>query len=550
MASPSVLLSEVQFQCCICQDVFLEPVSIPCGHSFCFTCITSHWDDNLAISCPRCQTEFEGRPELCENSFAKEMSQQIRIRRQNDVTSVEGKTICCDVCVGEQTKALKSCLICLTSYCEIHLEPHLRVSTLKIHKLIEPVAMLHNRICKQHHRLLELFCRNDRRCVCVLCTETDHRSHDTVPVERESQEMKAQIKRIDIDVQQMIQDRQQKVKEIKHNVELSKENSKRDIEESVEVFSALCRTMERSQVELVEMIQRKQAAAEQRAERFVAELEQEITELQKKSSEMEQLFHTEDHLHVVQRFPAVHSAPSAKACSDIFVYSDACMGAMRRAMANVQKQLQSELTKLSIREHEKIQGYAVDVRLDPRTANPWLVLSEDGRQVQDGDIEQNLPDIPARFDTAPCVLALRGFTTGRHYWEVDVGDKTAWDLGVARESISRKGVVTLSPDEGYWTVCLRKGSEYRACAGQAELLWLSQKPHVIGVLLDYEDGAVSFYDAEAKTHIYSFKELHFTEAMFPFFNPDMNDNGSNKSPLIIHPVDGMDGGRDLDGITI
>ena len=194
MASPSILLSEVQFQCCICQDVFSEPVSIPCGHSFCFTCITSHWDNNFAISCPRCQTEFEGRPELCENSFAKEMSEQIRTRRQNDVTSVEGKIICCDVCVGKQTKALKSCLICLTSYCEIHLEPHLRVSTLKIHKLIEPVAMLQNRICKRHHRLLELFCRNDRRCVCVLCTETDHRCHDTVPVERESQEMKVRSK--------------------------------------------------------------------------------------------------------------------------------------------------------------------------------------------------------------------------------------------------------------------------------------------------------------------------------------------------------------------
>ena len=131
-----------------------------------------------------------------------------------------------------------------------------------------------------------------------------------------------------------------------------------------------------------------------------------------------------------------------------------------------------------------------------------------------------------------------------------MGDKTAWDLGVARESISRKGVVTLSPDEGYWTMCLRKGSEYRACAGQAELLWLSQRPQVIGVFLDYEDGAVSFYDAEAKTHIYSFQEFHFTEAMFPFFNPDMNDSGSNKSPLIIHPVNGTDGGRDLDGITI
>lgn len=190
MASPSVLLSEVQFQCFICHDVFSEPVSIPCGHSFCYTCITSHWNDSLTTSCPKCQNVFEGHPELCENSFAKEMSEQIRLRRQNSMTSVAGRFICCDVCMGKQTKAMKSCLVCLTSYCESHLEPHLRVATLKIHKLIEPMATLEARICKRHQRLLELFCRSDQRCVCVLCTESEHHSHDTVPVERESQEKK------------------------------------------------------------------------------------------------------------------------------------------------------------------------------------------------------------------------------------------------------------------------------------------------------------------------------------------------------------------------
>lgn len=260
MATPSVLMSEVQFHCSICQDVFSEPVSIPCGHSFCFTCITSHWNDSHAIRCPKCQTVFEGRPELCENSFAKEMSEQIRARRQNGVIPMPGKLIFCDVCVGKKTKALKSCLVCLTSYCESHLEPHLRVATLKIHKLIEPVAMLESRNCRRHQRLLELFCRSDQRCVCVLCTETDHRGHDVIPVERESKRKKVstrtprhhcaiipsdtlagfefcilipalffsrcdyqkQMKRIAADVQQMIQDRLLKVEEIKLSVELSR----------------------------------------------------------------------------------------------------------------------------------------------------------------------------------------------------------------------------------------------------------------------------------------------------------------------------------------
>lgn len=144
-------------------------------------------------------------------------------------------------------------------------------------------------------------------------------------------------------------------------------------------------------------------------------------------------------------------------------------------------------------------------------------------------------------------LVSQGFTAGRHYWEVDVGDKTAWDVGVARQSVSRKGVVTLSPEDGYWTICLRKGNEYRACARQAELLRLHQKPRIVGVFFDYEDGTVSFFDAETRSHLYSYTNFPFTEAMFPFFNPDITDSLSNKSPLVIRA---LCEDRDLDGITI
>uniref|UniRef100_A0A3B5L982 B30.2/SPRY domain-containing protein n=1 Tax=Xiphophorus couchianus TaxID=32473 RepID=A0A3B5L982_9TELE len=418
-------------------------------------------------------------------------------------------TVGCDACVGKQTKALRSCLVCLTSYCESHLEPHLRVGSLKAHKLIEPVGMLENRVCRRHQELLELFCRSHQKFVCMQCVKTDHRCNDTVPVERESQDKKGQIKMIQGEVQQRIQDKLQKLEEIRRNLELSKENTKREIEESGQVFSALIRSIERSRAELVEVIQKKQAAAEMRARRLIAGLETEISELQRRKRELEQLFHHEDHLHVLQ-------------------------------VRSLQR-LQLQLEKLSSR---------ADVLLDPRTANPWLVLSEDGRQVQDGDVMRNVADLPERFDKAPCVLALMGFTTGRRYWEVHVGGKTAWDLGVARASVRRKGAVTLSPDEGFWTVCLRKGAELWACAGEAELLCVSKRPKVIGVFLDYEDGVVSFYNAETGSHIYSFTGFHFTEAIFPFFNPDTNENGTNKLPLTIQPVKKHIFGTDLEDITI
>ncbi|KAF6739174.1 E3 ubiquitin-protein ligase TRIM39 [Oryzias melastigma] len=550
MSAPGALLSEVQFQCCICQDVFSEPVSIPCGHSFCYTCIASLWGDSTIISCPKCQTVFHGRPEFCENSFAKEMSEQIRSRRQSGVTPLLARFVSCDVCVTQQAEALKSCLVCLTSYCERHLQPHLQVTSLKKHKLMDPVEMLENRVCKSHQRLLDLFCRNDQRCVCVLCKITDHQAHDTVPVEQESREKKAHITRIEADVQQMIQSRVQQVQEIKRNIEQSKNNTIRDIEESLEVFAALFRAIERSRAELVEVMERKQKQAEESAQTFIAELEEEIRQLQKKRQEMEQLSHSEDHAHILQTFPGLSSRPSVRPHSDLLVHSDTCLGAVRRALAGVQQQLQAEMEKLSVQDLGRIQQYAVDVYLDPKTANPWLTVSPDGRRVQDGEVEQDLPDASERFDTAPCALALRGFTTGRHYWEVEVGDKTAWDLGVARQSVSRKGVVTLSPQDGFWAVCLRNGWEYRACASQAELLCLSKRLQVVGVFLDYEGGTVSFYNADTKTHIYSFTETPFTEAVFPFFNPEMSYSGTNKSPLIIRPASVVYNSRDLEDITI
>uniref|UniRef100_A0A3B3BEI0 Uncharacterized protein n=1 Tax=Oryzias melastigma TaxID=30732 RepID=A0A3B3BEI0_ORYME len=511
------LLSEVQFQCCICHDVFSEPVSIPCGHSFCYTCIASLWGDSTIISCPKCQTVFHGRPEFCENSFAKEMSEQIRSRRQSGVTPLLARFVSCDVCVTQQAEALKSCLVCLTSYCERHLQPHLQVTSLKKHKLMDPVEMLENRVCKSHQRLLDLFCRNDQRCVCVLCKITDHQAHDTVPVEQESREKK--VRSCSSHCRE----------EIKRNIEQSKNNTIRDIEESLEVFAALFRAIERSRAELVEVMERKQKQAEESAQTFIAELEEEIRQLQKKRQEMEQLSHSEDHAHILQVWSLRnhHEKRSFNWCFCI-------IGLLSHFTIEISNSLCLQ----------------VDVYLDPKTANPWLTVSPDGRRLQDGEVEQDLPDASERFDTAPCALALRGFTTGRHYWEVEVGDKTAWDLGVARQSVSRKGVVTLSPQDGFWAVCLRNGWEYRACASQAELLCLSKRLQIVGVFLDYEGGMVSFYNADTKTHIYSFTETPFTEAVFPFFNPEMSYSGTNKSPLIIRPASVVYNSRDLEDITI
>ncbi|XP_039598466.1 E3 ubiquitin-protein ligase TRIM39-like, partial [Polypterus senegalus] len=178
---------------------------------------------------------------------------------------------------------------------------------------------------------------------------------------------------------------------------------------------------------------------------------------------------------------------------------------------------------------------SADVTFDPETANQWLLVSEDGKEVRQTDTQQRVTDNPKRFDLSPDILAREGFTSGRHYWEVEVGGKTKWDLGVARESVNRKGNDPLSPDNGYWTLGLRNESEYAACIGRPFLLPLRVKPQTVGVFLDYDEGQVSFYNAQSRSHLYTFTDS-FTEPLYPYFSPCVNDGGKNAAPLVICPL--------------
>ncbi|XP_029613234.1 E3 ubiquitin-protein ligase TRIM39-like [Salmo trutta] len=426
MSTSSNVLSEEQFLCSICLDVFTEPVSIPCGHNFCKVCIREYWNSTILCQCPLCKDTFNRRPEPKTNTTLRDVADHFKRMKVTD---------------GEESSS-------------------------------KPGGVAQ--------------------------------------------------------VQQMIQERLQKVKEIKYSVELSQRDAEREIAGSVEVFTALIRSIERSQGEVIEEVEEKQKAAERQAEGLIEELEQEITELQRRGTEL-------DHVHLLQRFPS-----PIKDWSEISVHRDLHVGTVRRALSRLEETLQKEMEKSCDAELKMIRQRSVDVTLDPDTAHPCLIVSENRKQVSFQGTRRNIPYNPKRFSTRLAVLGKEGFSSGRFYFEVQVRGKIEWEVGVARESIIRKGQTAVSPDGGLWALYMTGENKYEIKDTPPIPLFLSQKPQKVGVFVDYEEGQISFYDVENRSHIYSFTGCIFTEKLYPYLNPCDNSEGPNTAPLVISPVNHTD----------
>ncbi|TDH15626.1 hypothetical protein EPR50_G00010870 [Perca flavescens] len=241
-----------------------------------------------------CKNVFNTKPELLINTFISEMVAQFRQSAQQKASSSSSEQqvskpgeVPCDVCTGTKLKALKSCLVCLVSYCETHLEPHLTMSGLKRHQLIDPVENLEGRMCTKHDKPLELFCKTDQTCVCMLCTVLDHKTHDVVPLKEEYEEKKAELGKTEAEIQQMIKERQQRIQNFKRRVNSSRKNAESEIAEGVQAFTALIEFIQRGLNYLIDTIQEKQKAIEKQAQAFIKELEQEVSELMKRSTELQ-----------------------------------------------------------------------------------------------------------------------------------------------------------------------------------------------------------------------------------------------------------------------
>ncbi|AWO96885.1 putative E3 ubiquitin-protein ligase TRIM39-like [Scophthalmus maximus] len=570
MASADCLLSEDEFTCSVCMDFFIEPVSIPCGHNFCKACITRHWEGKNQCLCPLCNEKFSKGLKLRINTGFREVVQKFQkqcVKANNDVPVKPGQ-VPCDCCTGKKFKASKTCLECLVSYCETHLEPHHRVDTLKRHKLTDPVQNLDKNVCKNHNRILDHFCRKDLTTVCDLCTE--HSVHDRVPLKEQYEETKAQLEQKMVEVQEMVYERQKKVQQITEEVDTKRKHKDEAKADSVHVFSTLGLSIQRSLTGLVSVLEEKQIAAERQAEVLVKELEREINQLQRRITKLEDISHTEDHFQLIKRFlSSPSSLPRTKNWSDISVSGQHRVEDVKRAMVNLEETLIKEMERArqefrvcckilleetdivkkrvhtvtdldSLPEGVKLvtiqQQHEVDMTLDPSTANDMLLFSEDLKQVQTSHIWWISNVGPQKFNRYAYVLGKKGFSNGKFYYEVVATQKTGWDLGVVRESLRGQKTITPNPRNGAWILRLRNNTKCQAMKNVPVILPLMKKPERVGVFVDYEQRLVSFYDVDTASLICSFTDCRFGEKIYPFFSPGFPEDGINGGPLILSPA--------------
>ncbi|XP_029440655.1 E3 ubiquitin-protein ligase TRIM39-like [Rhinatrema bivittatum] len=440
--------------CPVCLEYFTDPVTLGCGHNFCRSCISRCWErPGSCFFCPVCRQNCPRR-------------------------SLEGNRQLGEAVQRLCTQPAQTC----------------------------PGCQCTNR----QHETFKLFCREDESILCMVCNRSqEHRSHNMISIEEAEQEYKEKLQRLLDPMRQTIEDLQRlrceeelKSRALKNKVE----SEKRKVTGEFARLRQLLDEQEKILISRLEAVDKKISRTESRT---ASRLSTETSFLRKLIRETEE---------TCQK-PATDFLKSVKStirrCETVKLPKLNVPGPAGRSKALIQvppqdsgQSFPTDLLK-EIRQHFK-----EDVTLDENTANPYLIVYDDGKKVKRCDTKQeDLPDNPERFDTDPCVLGCEGFTSGRHYWEVEVEHGRYWAVGAANASVRRKGGIRATPEEGIWTVGLY-WSQYRALTSCVTHLSLSQGLRKVGLFLDYELGQISFFNAECMEHVYTFHH-RFTEKVFP-----------------------------------
>ncbi|XP_073403579.1 nuclear factor 7, brain-like [Dendrobates tinctorius] len=463
-----------ELTCLLCSELFKDPVMVECGHNFCRNCIDKSWDGQDSFTCPDC----------------KEVITDKRYTTNRALANLVKKT------VGSSSTTLTPA------------KP----------KLAEN--------CPEHDERLKLYCKDDGTLSCVICRDSlKHASHNFLPILDAVGLYRSELSAIVAPLEETLKVTEQLTDQQHEKVEQHKTNISEFRQHILDEFKNLHTFLKEQEEKLLEQLQ-------DQGDNLLKEMETNMVKMQENQDNIKQT--------ITMANERVNDTDSISFLTDIKSFIEKCQTQQKEVMSSGNSLLSKDLCQGTFRGPlqytvwKQMRSFIVPkltpMLLDPSTAHPNLVLSENMTCVKYGDNKLTLADNPKRFSQCILVLGSQGFDSGRHYWEVEVGDKTAWDVGMASESSNRKGKIKLNPKNGYWAIWLRNGNAYKALESPSRTLILSAKPKRIGVYIDYEGGQISFYNADDMTAIYTFRAT-FTEKLYPYLSPFLHDSGLNAQPL-------------------
>ncbi|XP_028975903.2 E3 ubiquitin-protein ligase TRIM47-like isoform X2 [Esox lucius] len=504
-------------RCSICLDPLKDPVTIPCGHSYCMSCIKDcldKEDDKGIYSCPICRQTFLQRPALNRSTILSQLVENLKETRRQaappdhyyaappDHYYAGPGDVECDFCTGTKFKAVKSCLMCLASYCETHLQPHFESPAFKKHKLVKASKQLQEMICSHHDKLLEIYCRTDQQCICYLCTMDEHKGHDTVSALAERTEKEKQLGEKHMKSRKRIQEREKEIQELRWNVDLLKHSAQAVVKDSGRIVT-----------ELIHSIRAQEKTEVSRTEGLLEQLEKEVSEMRRRDVELKQLSHIEDHIHFLQ---SLCVSPECKASTSINVNPHISFEHVKKSVSELIDQLQDvfkkEMDKMSgkattvqteppagPKTREDFLTYSCQLTLDPNTANQFLCLSEGNRKVTCSEVE--------RFTFYYQVLC-RESLTGLCYWEVE------WSGFWVHVAVSYKEMI--SNDQSWILYCSTSGCCFYYNNNRTDIpVPCSSR---VGVYLDHRAGSLSFYSVSDTMTLLHRVQTTFTQPLYAGFS--------------------------------
>ncbi|KAM4698677.1 uncharacterized protein WCC33_014200 [Rhinophrynus dorsalis] len=502
-----------ELNCSICLSIYTDPVMLRCGHNFCKDCIRRVLDSQEKCglySCPECREEFQERPALQRNIKLCNIVQRVL-----PILPVQNKTgIFCTYCVHSPVPAVKTCLQCEASLCDTHLKNH---SKSVEHVLTEPTTSLEHRKCPVHKELLKYYCSEDGACICVsCCLAGEHRGHQVELLNEASEKKKEKLRDV---LKKLDSKREETEKRVQGLQERRREVRGKSAAETQRV-TALIRDI-REQLEALEKrvlseISRQEEQVSLQVSGLIQQLELKKDELSRNIRHIEELCNKTDPLSVLredQEYTDTCVMDSDGDNNECIQLDEAPISLiLHRGLVH----LSDVLIELKLRLFPILE--TSDISLDMKTAGNYIIVSSDLKSATCTSTYQRRPDGPERFKSKQ-VLSISNFSSGRHYWEVDVSDADKWLIGVAYPSIERKiagNESFIGYNDKSWALTF---NPRLAALHNNKWNYLSSDSTVlsVGIYLNYKAGRLSFYQlCDPIRHLYTFTAT-FTEPLHAAF---------------------------------